>query len=48
MTISLETLVNQKISQAFDSLNLDKKFAFVKVSDRPDLTIFKVCFAFEN
>ena len=41
MTISLETLVNQKISQAFDSLNLDKKFAFVKVSDRPDLSDFQ-------
>lgn len=41
MTQSLENLINQKISAAFKTLGLDDKYAFVKVSDRPDLSDFQ-------
>lgn len=41
MTLSLENLINQKISAAFKTLGLDDKYAFVKVSDRPDLSDFQ-------
>ncbi len=41
MTLSLENLINQKISNAFNTLGLDDKYAFVKISDRPDLSDFQ-------
>ncbi len=41
MTLSLENLINKKISAAFKTLGLDDKYAFVKVSDRPDLSDFQ-------
>lgn len=41
MNLSLENIINQKISAAFKTLCLDEKFAFVKVSDRPDLSDFQ-------
>ncbi len=41
MTLSLENLINQKISSAFNALGLDDKYAFVKISDRPDLSDFQ-------
>lgn len=41
MNLSLENIINQKMSAAFKALGLDEKFAFVKVSDRPDLSDFQ-------
>ena len=41
MSLSLEKLVNQKVGRVFEELGLDKKFATVKVSDRPDLSDFQ-------
>ena len=41
MSISLENALNQKLVKIFASLGLDNKFAFVKVSDRPDLSDFQ-------
>ncbi|MBE6453254.1 MAG: arginine--tRNA ligase [Alphaproteobacteria bacterium] len=41
MSISLENSLNQKMVDIFNSLSLDPKFAFVKVSDRPDLSDFQ-------
>ena len=41
MSLSLEKLINQKVEKAFTQLNLEKKFAVVKVSDRPDLSDFQ-------
>lgn len=41
MSLSLECLLNQKLVNIFNSLSLDSKFAFVKVSDRPDLSDFQ-------
>lgn len=41
MSLSLEKLINQKVEMTFDKLGLDKKFAVVKVSDRPDLSDFQ-------
>lgn len=41
MNLSLENIINQKMSAAFNALGLDEKFAFVKVSDRPDLSDFQ-------
>ena len=41
MNLSLEYLINQKLAQVFNTLNLDEKFAVVKVSDRPDLSDFQ-------
>ncbi len=41
MNLSLEHLVNQKIKNVFTELGLDGKAAFVKVSDRPDLSDFQ-------
>ena len=43
MPLSLENTLNQKLVNIFNALGLDSKFAFVKVSDRPDLrAIFSV------
>ena len=36
MNLSLENIINQKLHKIFNELNLDEKFATVKVSDRPD------------
>ncbi len=41
MNLSLEHLVNQKIALVFAKLGLAEKAAFVKVSDRPDLSDFQ-------
>ncbi len=41
MNLSLEYLINQKLAHVFQKLNLDEKFAVVKVSDRPDLSDFQ-------
>lgn len=41
MNLSLDALINQKLEIIFKSLNLDTKFAIVKVSDRPDLSDFQ-------
>ena len=41
MNLSLEYLINQKLAHVFQTLNLDAKFAVVKVSDRPDLSDFQ-------
>lgn len=41
MNLSLENLINQKMSAVFNHLNLDSKYATVKVSDRPDLSDFQ-------
>ena len=41
MNLSLDALINQKFEIIFKSLNLDTKFAIVKVSDRPDLSDFQ-------
>ncbi len=38
MNLSLENAINEKLSNIFDELGLDKKFAVVKISDRPDLS----------
>ena len=39
--MSLENILNQKMVNIFNALGLDSKFAFVKVSDRPDLSDFQ-------
>ena len=41
MPLSLENTLNQKLVNIFNALGLDSKFAFVKVSDRPDLSDFQ-------
>ena len=41
MSLSLEKLINQKVEKVFSELGLDKKFAAVKISDRPDLSDFQ-------
>ena len=41
MNLSLEKLVNDKAAKVFAALGLDTAFAFVKVSDRPDLSDFQ-------
>ena len=41
MSLSLENTLNQKLVNIFAALGLDAKFAFVKVSDRPDLSDFQ-------
>ncbi len=38
MDLSIENTINQKLHAIFQDLNLDTKFAVVKVSDRPDLS----------
>ena len=41
MTISIEKTINEKLETIFNKLNLDTRFAIVKVSDRPDLSDFQ-------
>ena len=41
MNLSMENLINQKLAKIFEKLELDTKFAVVKVSDRPDLSDFQ-------
>ena len=41
MNLLLENKINQALSKIFKQLDLDDKFAFVKVSDRPDLSDFQ-------
>ena len=41
MNLSLENLVSEKMQNVFAKLNIDKKYAIVKVSDRPDLSDFQ-------
>ena len=38
MNLSIENAINTKLEMIFDELGLDKKFAVVKMSDRPDLS----------
>ena len=38
MNLSIENAINAKLNTIFDELGLDKKFAVVKMSDRPDLS----------
>ena len=41
MNLLLENKLNKTLTDIFKQLNLDEKFAFVKVSDRPDLSDFQ-------
>ncbi len=41
MNLSLENLMNNKMTEVFNKLGLDTKYAMVKVSDRPDLSDFQ-------
>ena len=41
MDLSVENVINKKFEAIFDKLGLDKKFAAVKNSDRPDLSDFQ-------
>ena len=41
MDLSVENIINKKFEAIFDKLGLDKKFAAVKNSDRPDLSDFQ-------
>lgn len=41
MDLSIENIINHKLNAVFAALNLETKFAFVKVSDRPDLSDFQ-------
>ena len=41
MDLSLEKIINNKLSQCFEKLRLNPQFAVVKVSDRPDLSDFQ-------
>ena len=41
MNLLLENKLNTELKKIFNSLNLDDKFAFVKVSDRADLSDFQ-------
>ena len=41
MNLLLENKINHTLSQIFTQLGLDDKYAFVKVSDRPDLSDFQ-------
>jgi len=41
MNLSLEKIINAKLSAVFNELNLNPQFASVKVSDRPDLSDFQ-------
>lgn len=41
MDLSVESIINKKFEAVFDRLGLDKKFAAVKNSDRPDLSDFQ-------
>jgi len=38
MNLSIENAINTKLNTIFDELGLDKKYAVVKISDRPDLS----------
>lgn len=41
MNLLLENKLNNTLTEIFKNLNLDEKFAYVKVSDRPDLSDFQ-------
>lgn len=41
MSLSLENIINEKMTNVFNTLGLDSKFAVCKVSDRPDLSDFQ-------
>lgn len=41
MDLSVENIINKKFEAVFDRLGLDKKFAAIKNSDRPDLSDFQ-------
>lgn len=41
MDLSIEYILNQKLVTIFNQLSLDTAFAFVKASDRPDLSDFQ-------
>ena len=39
MNLLLENKINHALSEIFKQLELDEKFAIVKVSDRPDFNV---------
>ncbi|MFI3241054.1 MAG: arginine--tRNA ligase [Alphaproteobacteria bacterium] len=41
MSNAIETIINNKIANVFEKLNLNAKFGFAKLSDRPDLSDFQ-------
>lgn len=41
MDLSIENILNQKLEKIFDGLGLDRTYAIVKPSDRPDLSDFQ-------
>ena len=41
MNLLLENKINAAMADIFNQLGLDTRFAFVKVSDRPDLSDFQ-------
>ncbi len=41
MSLSLEKIINAKLAEVFNSLQLNPQYAVVKVSDRPDLSDFQ-------
>lgn len=41
MSFSLNKILNQKLVSIFEKLELDSKFAYFKISDRPDLSDFQ-------
>lgn len=41
MDLSIENIINHKLAAIFNKLGLDPRFAFVKLSDRPDLSDFQ-------
>ncbi len=41
MSYVLEEIINQKLKTVFLALNLDDKYAVIKISDRPDLSDFQ-------
>ena len=41
MSLSLEKIINTKLAEVFNSLQLNPQYAVVKVSDRPDLSDFQ-------
>ena len=41
MSLSLEKIINNKLAEVFNSLQLNPQYAVVKVSDRPDLSDFQ-------
>ena len=41
MSLSLEKIINAKLAEVFNALQLNPQYAVIKVSDRPDLSDFQ-------